>query len=354
MSLPVQGARGGGSGLGGGFSSIDTVLDTTYGGAALARLVLVAVVVPTLWAATRSALALVGAVPVAVGVLVTFARSGHRRWGAPLADRRGRRRPLRGGRRLDRRSARAGDPAPAPPAVATVAVTGSVQAWRELRSLDAFFDTTYGRWILVKIAGLVCLLALAEFGRRRVQAMNPVPPLVGASLGAALADNHPPVDDVGQLRRSVGIELALAAAVLAATSALVVTTPGEGGQAAEHAADGHHPPTAGPTTASVELPNDVRVDVMADPATAGSAVLTLTIRSLTGDLVDPPEVGVVASLAEAGIAPVTLTPVRAGAGRFTVDGAPMLLAGTWKITVTVRTTETDASVGSVEIPLAPA
>jgi copper transport protein len=118
------------------------------------------------------------------------------------------------------------------------------------------------------------------------------------------------------------------------------------------------PVTAGPVTASVELPNDVRVEILADPARAGSAVLTLTIRSLSGDsageLIDPPEVGITAALAEAGISPITLTPVRAEAGRFTVDAAPMLLAGLWKITVTVRTTETDAGVGSVEILLAPA
>ena len=74
----------------------------------------------------------------------------------------------------------------------------------------------------------------------------------------------------------------------------------------------------------------------------------------SGELVDPPEVSVTAALAEAGIAPITLEAVRTEAGRYTVDAASRLLAGTWKITVTVRTTETDAGVGSVEIPLRPA
>ena len=388
-SLPLQAARSSGSGLAGGFDELDTVLDTTYGEAALARLVLVAVLVPALWVAARSAPALLLAVAAAVGVLVTFARSGHPAVGAypwattavdavhfgavavwigglvVLGARLLPRPPADCAATLARWSP------VAMAAVGTLAVTGSIQAWRELRSLDAFFDTTYGRWILVKIAGLVLLLALAEFGRRRVQAMNSDRPPVSASLGAALADDRRPVDDAGQLRRSVGLELALAAAVLAASSALVVTTPGTGEAAheghsaeqhAEHHADGEHeavhsgsdseePSTAESVTASVELPNEVRVEVAADPARAGSAVLTLVIRSLEGEVVDPPEVTLTASLAEAGIAPITLTAVRAEAGRFTVDAASLLLAGLWKITVTVRTTETDAGVGSVEIPL---
>jgi copper transport protein len=107
-------------------------------------------------------------------------------------------------------------------------------------------------------------------------------------------------------------------------------------------------------SASVDLPNQVRVEVVADPARAGAAVLTLTVRSPSGDLVDPPEVNVTAALPAAGISPITLTPVRVAPGRFTVDAAPMLLDGTWSLTVTIRTTEVDAGVGSVEIPLGPA
>ena len=392
VSLPLQGARSSGSGVWGGFGEIDTVVDTAYGEAALARVVLVAVLLPALWVAARSPAALLLAVPAAVGVLVTFARSGHPAvgeypWATMAVDvvHFGAVAVWIGGlvvlgTRLlphppaDCAATLARWSPVAMAAVGIVAVSGSIQAWRELRSFDAFFDTTYGRWILVKIAALVLLLALAEFGRLRVQAMNTDRPRVGASLGAALADHQRPVDDVGQLRRSVGLELALAAAVLAASSALVVTTPGSGqaahpehsaGPHREHhgggdheavrpASDSEQSSTAESVTASVELPNEVRVEVAAAPARAGSAVLTLAIRSLEGELVDPPEVTLTASLAEARIAPITLTAVRAEAGRFTVDAASLLLAGLWKITVTVRTTETDAGVGSVEIPLGPA
>ncbi len=384
-SLPLQAARSTGGGLGGGFDDIDTVLDTTYGEAAVARLGFVALVLIALGFSLRFALALPFAAAAAVGVLVTFARSGHPAVGeypaltmAVDVVHFGAVAVWLGGLLV-----LAVHLLPRPPAdcatvlarwspiamtaVAALAVTGSIQAWRELRSLDAFFDTTYGRWVLVKIGGLILLLALAEFGRRLVRATSAARPLVSASLGAALAESHEPRSGIAQLRRSVGLELALAGAVLAATSALVVTTPGGGHS--EHGADhftnhssgaGHSgtgsgsPAAAEPVTASVELPNDVRVEVVADPARAGSAVLTFTIRSLSGELVDPPEVGVTAALPEAEIAPITLAPVRAEAGRFTVDATSMLLAGTWTVTVTVRTTETDAGVGTVEILLAPA
>ena len=404
-SLPLQGARSGGSGLAGGFDEIDTVLDTNYGEAALARLAFLVLGLGALAVAARrtsgrSATARTVALNVAgaaaVAVLFTAARSGHPAVGeypaltmlvdavhfgavaiwigglVVLAVRLLPRPPADCGAVLARWSPVAMS------AVAVLAVTGSIQAWRELRSLEAFVDTEYGRWILAKAAGLVLLIVLGEHGRRRVRAMSVAPPraLVSASLGAALSDEvaqRP--DDVRTLRRSVGLELALATAVLAATSALVVTTPGahnghdgmanmanmaghDSGSPSHADAGSESSPTTVPVTTSVELPNDVRVEIVADPARAGSAVLTITIRSLSGDsageLVDPPEVNVTAALAEAGISSITLTPVRAEAGRFTVDAAPMLLAGLWKVTVTVRTTETDAGVGSVEIPLAPA
>ncbi len=386
-SLPLQSARSVGGGLADGFDEIDTVLDTTYGEAALARLALLVVLGAGLLLARRSPVALVVAGLAGFGVLLTYARSGHPAvgeypWATTALDavHFGAVALWVGGLLVLAVHLLPRPPADCPAvlarwspvamtAVGVLAVAGSIQAWRELRSIEALYDTEYGRWVLAKAVGLVLLLAVAEFGRRRVRAMGAATPapLVSASLGAALAER--PDADVRTLRRSVALELGLAAAVLAATSALVVTTPGGGhaehgedhydnhvtGGAAGHAGHGSESPaTVGPASASIELPNDVRVEMVADPARAGSAVLTLTVRSLDGEIVDPPEVNVTAALPSGGIAPITLSAVRAEPGRFTVDATPMLLSGTWKITVTVRTTETDAGVGSVEISLAPA
>ncbi len=390
VSLPLQAARGAGTGLSGAFSdgAMDAVLGTPYGEAALARLGFVALVLASLWVAVRfgawRSVALAGA--AGFGVLLTFSRSGHPAVGeypaltvvldsahlaavavwlgglvvlavrvlpAPAADCRD---------TLTRWSPIAMS------AVAVLVVTGSAQAWRELRTATALLDTSYGRWILVKVVGLAALLALGEFGRRRVRRLAACAPAerVSVSLGAALAERPP--DGMAQLRRSVGLELALAGAVLAATAALVVTTPGV--HAGHSTAQGHSAPgghdehgtsglsaaqdsaeTVGAATGTVDLPNDVRVEVSADPATAGAATLIIRALSFSGEPIDPPEITVTAALPEAGIEPITLTPVRSEPGRYTVDGTPLLLAGSWKITVTVRTTELDAGVGSVQIAL---
>lgn len=400
--LPLQGARSVGGGVGDGFRELDTVLDTAYGKAALARIAFAALLLVALAVAARLRTALEVAGIAAVAVLATFARSGHPAvaehsvltmaddvahfgavavWIGGLVVLGICVLPLHrsGSAPEETRAVLARWSPLAMSAVVVLVLTGSIQAWRELRSVESFYDSAYGRWVLVKIAGLVLMLALGEFGRRRVRAMvsEPPGPMVSASLGAALAEPVAGPDDGDLLRRSVALELALAAGVLAATSMLVVQTPGAhaidqhmGNMAGESMADmpgmdmagtadldgpGPGPTsTAEPVTASVELPNNVRVEVVADPARAGSALLTLDLRSLSGDVIDPPEVSVTAEQPDAGISPITLTPLRAEAGRFTVDAAQLLVAGTWTLTLTVRTTDVDAGVGTVEIPLAPA
>jgi copper transport protein len=386
-SLPLQGARSVGGGLADGFGEIGTVAGTAFGAAALLRLLFVVVVLATLAVAARvetgRATVLTFAALAAIALLFTYARSGHPAvgeypgltmlvdvvhfgavavWigGLVVLAVRVLPRPDDGARAVLARWSRV-----AMTAVVALVVTGSIQAWRELRSVEGFFDTAYGRWIVAKVVGLAVLLALGEYGRRLVRGMVGARPLRSASLGAALADDlAPPADEAKLLRRSVGLELLVAAAVLVATSALVVSTPGV------HARNSHGSDMAGrdmadmpgmdmsgsgvPVTAAVELPNSVRVEVTADPARAGAAVLTLTIRSLSGAVVDPPEVDVTAENASAGISAITLSPVRAEAGRFTVDALQLLLPGTWKITLTVRTTDVDAGVGTVDIPLGPA
>lgn len=115
-------------------------------------------------------------------------------------------------------------------AVAVLVATGTTQAAFKLRSFSALVDTDYGRWIVAKSLLLVGMLALANLGRARVRRYATTPRhrlAAGASLGAKLADPTPP-PEVRQLRRSVGAELVLAAAVLVATAFLTATSPPHG------------------------------------------------------------------------------------------------------------------------------
>ncbi|MGQ0843402.1 MAG: copper resistance CopC/CopD family protein [Sporichthyaceae bacterium] len=112
-------------------------------------------------------------------------------------------------------------------AVVVLVATGTVQAARELRSVQAAVYTEYGRWIVAKSVVLVAMLALANLGRRRVQRYvsgTRAPCPRGASLGAMHARPRA-AGHVARLRWSVAWELMLAAVVLMLTAFLTATSP---------------------------------------------------------------------------------------------------------------------------------
>src|SRR6202012_5922113 len=66
--------------------------------------------------------------------------------------------------------------------VGTLVASGAYQTWREVGGWQALFDTSYGRLILAKIAGLLVLIALGYLARRYIQ-RGPRP--AGAGLPGA-------------------------------------------------------------------------------------------------------------------------------------------------------------------------
>jgi copper transport protein len=219
-------------------------------------------------------------------------------------------------------------------AVIVLAVTGSIQAWRELQSVSAIVDTTYGRWVLAKVIGLIVLLALANLGRRWVRRH------VAERSG-----------QLPQLRRWVGAEILVATAVLAATAVLVVTTPGKGHttHTPGPAAPAEHDHGHGPNMVSVDLPNQVRAEVKVEPAVVGTPTVTITLTSPTGGPVTAQEVTAYAALPIAGIADIALPLRREPDGRYLCDTTRFPFPGEWRITVTVRTSDVDSGVGTVSV-----
>ena len=51
-------------------------------------------------------------------------------------------------------------------AVVALAMTGSVNAWRQLGSLSGLTDSSYGRWLVVKLMLVVVVVGIAFFSRR--------------------------------------------------------------------------------------------------------------------------------------------------------------------------------------------
>jgi copper transport protein len=236
-------------------------------------------------------------------------------------------------------------------AVAILVATGVVQAWRELQSVQALLHTDYGHWLIVKGCGLLILVALGNLGRIRVQTWTGTRASVsrepvGASLGAMRAVGPQPI--LGRLRKSVAAELVIAGGVLVASSLLVVSDP--------------HLPIAMPAAAaaapdsstvggSVTLPTGPVVTVAVSPATAGTPTVTITTASASGGVIDPVEVDATAALASRGIEPIPLKVTRTAAGHYVITGAPLGFPGQWAITVTVRTSDIDSGVGTVNLTL---
>ena len=69
--------------------------------------------------------------------------------------------------------------------VAVIVASGAYQTWREVGAWDALADTSYGRLILAKVAGLVLLIGLGYLARRYIRhGLRP------AAAGPAAADGH--------------------------------------------------------------------------------------------------------------------------------------------------------------------
>jgi copper transport protein len=236
-------------------------------------------------------------------------------------------------------------------AVSVLVVSGVVQAWRELQSVHALLHTDYGRWVIIKSIGLVILVALGNVGRIRVQAWTRARASVarepvGASLGAMRAVEQEPI--LGRLRQSVAAELVIAGGVLVATSLLVVSDPHMPMSTPGMASAAHAPSTAGGT---VTLPTGPVVTVQVAPAAAGTPTVNITTVSAAGAVIDPVEVDATAALASRGIEPIPLKVTRTTAGHYVVTGAPLGFPGQWAITVTVRTSDIDSGVGTVNVTL---
>lgn len=159
--------------------------------------------------------------------------------------------------------------------VAAIIVTGTYQAWRDVGSWRALFDDTYGRLVLLKISGVLCLVTLGYYARTRIAkglrrwieaassqtavpvaipAPAPVPddrtaarvptrggrggsdadgtelgPAPAVSASVAVGENEAGAGTaLRRLRWSVTAETGIVIAVLAATSILVDSVPGRG------------------------------------------------------------------------------------------------------------------------------
>jgi copper transport protein len=195
--------------------------------------------------------------------------------------------------------------------VATLAVTGALQAWRGIGTIDAVASTRYGQLVALKVALFAGVIVLGYFARRALRRPAGPSPLAG-------------------LRRTLRLEVVVGATVLAATGVLIVQPPGKAALAAERGK---------PREVTVAVTAQSNAVVEVDPGVHGSVQFTI---QLTGGL-KPTSVTASASLPAKQLGPIPLTLHAAGPSSYTASGVLLPAAGRWQVQVTVRTSEFDST-----------
>jgi copper transport protein len=196
--------------------------------------------------------------------------------------------------------------------VAMLAVTGTIQAWREIGSIDAITTTRYGQLVILKVALFAGLLGLGYLARRSLQR-----PVAGRSALAGL-------------RRTLITEVTVGAAVLAATGVLIAQPPGSVALAAERGK---------PRSTTVAVTADSKAVVGVDPGVHGDVQITI---ALSGGA-RPTSVTATASLPSKQLGPIPVKLEASGTEAYSGSGVLLPAAGDWQISVTVQTSEFDST-----------
>ncbi|MEO9137819.1 MAG: copper resistance protein CopC [Jatrophihabitans sp.] len=204
-------------------------------------------------------------------------------------------------------------------AIVVLAVTGTYSAWRGIGTVDAILTTTYGLLVIGKVVLFIALLALANLSRKTVRR----------------ALSHPVATE--RLRRSVYVESLAALVVLALTAVLVAEPRGNEALAAQYRQ---------PISASATLGAGRMLTVTSDPGTHGEVNLTVDVSAGP----TPTSITAGATQIDKEIGPVPVTLTRAG-GRTFSGSAPLTVAGRWRISVVVTTSEFDAVTADVTLDL---
>ncbi len=213
--------------------------------------------------------------------------------------------------------------------VIAISASGVVQAYIDVRSIDALLNSTYGTLILIKVALMLVLIGLGWVNRERV-----IPALHRIVEGGGSPGR------TGMLaRRTMRGEIALMLTVLGVTAALVSYAP---------PIDAASGPFATNTTLG-----PIELEMTVEPAKVGlnTAHLYLIDAADGEQYTDTKELVVTASLPAKGIGPLPLRANLAGPGHYVFDSAVLSPGGTWEIKITDRVSEFEEHSRTVNVPI---
>ncbi|MER7478961.1 copper resistance protein CopC [Streptomyces sp. NPDC126510] len=267
--------------------------------------------------------------------------------------------------------------------VTVLAVTGVYQSWRGLGSLSALTGTSYGRLLLAKLAAVAVLLLAARYSRRwtawiaapaavtRAAVQERVPQPVGAPAehdgpgepGTPDRTAEEPAASGGdpdtrrRLRRSVLVEVAVAAVVLMITTVLTGTLPARAqAEAARQAPAGALPPTTLITvpydTGTGSVSGRGTVQVTLDPARVGENGIQAVAAGSDKGLVVVPEIRITFTLPSRKVGPIDAELTDQG-GYWSTNSVNLPLAGNWTMKTTVRVSDVDQVSVERRVRIAP-
>jgi copper transport protein len=214
-------------------------------------------------------------------------------------------------------------------AVITIAVTGVVQAYIDVRSVHGLLHSTYGALIIAKTLLLATLICLGWVNRGRV---------IPALKRIAAAADAP--GGVGVMaRRTMRGELALMLAVFGVTAALISYAPPIDA-------------ASGPFSINTAL-GPAELEMTVEPARVGlNTVHLYLIDAKTGaQFTATKELTATAKLAAKGIGPLPLKANLAGPGHYILSSAELSPGGTWEIEITDRVSEFEQYSHTVKVPV---
>jgi copper transport protein len=208
-------------------------------------------------------------------------------------------------------------------AIAALVVTGTVRAWVEVGGLSGLTGSTYGLVLLSKLALVVPILILGAINNRILK------PRLARAVDAP--------DATATMKRTLGAELLLGAAVIAATALLVNLAP------ARTEAE-----VTGPFVADVRMGDD-NLNVLVDPREVGENSVHLTLTDPSGAPVEVRRMDVLFSLPSEGIGPLEGAGRELATGHFVVQGRQISVPGDWTLVVEARLDRFSQETAEVEV-----
>jgi copper transport protein len=198
----------------------------------------------------------------------------------------------------------------------------------QVETLAALVTTGYGRLLLLKLAAVAALLGLAAWNKRRL-----TPHLAAGDEAAAR-----------RLRRSIGAEMAVAAAVLALTAALGQTVPPR----ALDAGHDHGAPAGYTVVASAD---DLTATVAVAPARIGRNGADIFLQRPDGAPLRALALEIELALPAAGVEPLVRTARAVEPGHYRLGALDIPLAGRWTLTLGVLISDFDKRHIAVVLPI---